>query len=205
MIDINQINSRLRKVPTWPLYVIGALPPFWYFYLGLTGGLGVDPTKEMEHRLGFLAIKLLIATLAVTPLRRYVGLNLLKFRRALGLIAFYLVSMHLLTWLVLDVQIPTQILGDIAKRPYITIGMAAFVLMIPLAITSTNGWIRRLGARWRSLHKLVYPAAILGAVHYTMLTKAWEAKPLTYLAIVLAVLALRLPVKRWLAARRALA
>lgn len=188
---VDRLNSWARRVPTWVIYVLLALPAPWLFYLGLTGGLGVEPIKALEHEYGELALKLLIAGLAVTPLRRFVGLNLLKFRRALGLMAFFYVSAHLLVWLVLDVQIVAQIWADILKRPYITIGMAAFVLMIPLAVTSTNGWVRRLGARWRALHKLTYVVALLAVLHFVLLSKGFQIEPLIYLAVIMALLALR--------------
>ena len=187
------INSGLRRVPTWPLYILCLLPAPWLFWQGLTGGLGVEPIKALEHEYGRLALKFLIAGLCVTPLRRLVGLNLLKFRRMLGLVAFAYVVLHLLVWLVLDVQIPSEILKDIAKRPYITIGMTAFVLLVPLAVTSNARAVRRMGAGWRRLHMLVYPAVFLGAVHFIMLVKGWPLEPLVYLAVVLALMALRLP------------
>ncbi len=187
------LNDRLRHVPTWPVYLAGALVPVWYFWLGLTGGLGVEPIKELEHRLGEAGLIMLMATLMVSPLRRLTGLNLIRFRRALGLIAFFYIVTHLVVWLVLDVQILSQIWKDILKRPYITIGMAGFLLLIPLALTSNALSIRKLGPlRWRRLHQLSYLAAILGAVHYVMLSKTWMAEPLLYLAGVLAILSLRL-------------
>jgi methionine sulfoxide reductase heme-binding subunit len=191
------INTALRRVPTWPVYVIGALVPVWYFWLGLTGGLGVEPIKELEHRLGLLALQTLIATLAVTPLRRFTGIALIRFRRALGLLTFYFVTCHLLVWLVLDVQLLGQIWKDIVKRPYITIGMAAFVLLVPLAVTSGNWAIRRLGpARWRRLHQLSYVAAILGGVHFVMLSKGFQIEPLVYVGAILGLLALRIELPR---------
>ncbi len=186
------INDRLRHLPTWPVYLVGAIPPFWWFYLGLTGGLGVEPIKEFEHRLGELALQMLIATLAVTPLRRFTGLALIRFRRALGLLTFYYVSCHLLVWLVLDVGVLGEIWKDILKRPYITIGMSAFILLVPLAATSNNWSVRKLGAlRWKRLHQLSYFAAVLGAMHWIMLEKTWQAEPLVYLAAVLALLVMR--------------
>jgi len=197
MVQANSINSALRRVPTWPVYAIGALVPLWYLWLGLTGGLGVEPIKELEHRLGLLALQSLIATLAVTPLRRFTGISLIRFRRALGLLTFYYVTCHLLVWLVLDVQLLGQIWKDIVKRPYITIGMAAFVLLVPLAATSGNWAIRRLGpARWRRLHQLSYVAAILGGVHFVMLTKGFQIEPLAYLGAILGLLALRIELPR---------
>ena len=191
------VNDRLRHFPTWPVYLAGALLPVWYLYLGLTGGLGVEPIKELEHRLGEAGLIVLIATLCVTPLRRFTGIALIKFRRAMGLIAFYYIVCHLLVWLILDVQILSQIWKDILKRPYITIGMAGFVLLIPVALSSNNYSIRRMGAlRWKRLHQLGYAAAILGAVHYVMLAKTWQLEPLLYLVAVLAVLATRLKLSR---------
>ncbi|MBU2889857.1 protein-methionine-sulfoxide reductase heme-binding subunit MsrQ [Celeribacter halophilus] len=199
---IDRINRFMRQVPTWPLYVAAVIPPAWFFYAGVTGQLGVDPVKAMEHKIGLLGLQVLIASLCVTPLRRYAGLNMLKFRRALGLIGFFYIFLHLLVWVVLDVQIFSQIIADIYKRPYITIGMGAFVLMIPLAATSYNAAIRKLGRNWRKLHKLVYPALLLGGVHFVMLRKGWQIEPLLYLAAVVALLLLRVPVRqkitRWI-------
>lgn len=200
---IGAINGALRRVPTWPVYLVGTLLPCWFLWLGLTGGLGIEPIRELEHRLGELGLQMLLATLAVTPLRRFTGLSLLKFRRALGLLAFGYISLHLLVWLVLDIQIPARIWADILKRPYITIGMAGFLLLVPLAVTSSDGWVRRLGgARWRRLHRLSYAAVLLGAVHFVMLTKGWQLAPLTYLglAVLLIALRIRVPVRRRAAA-----
>lgn len=190
------INGLLRKLPTWPLYVVGALPPLWYLYLGFTGGLGVEPISALEHKLGLLGLQVLIAGLLVTPLRKFTGVSLIRFRRALGLIAFYYISVHLITWLLLDVRDPARIWADIVKRPYITIGMIGFLLLVPLAITSNNFSVKKLGARWRSLHKLVYLAVPLGAVHFVWLRKGWQVQPLIYLALILIVLALRLRLPR---------
>jgi sulfoxide reductase heme-binding subunit YedZ len=191
------INGALRRVPTWPVYALGALPPLWFLWLGLTGGLGVEPIKELEHRLGLLALQMMIATLAVTPLRRFTGVSLIRFRRALGLLAFYYICCHLLVWLVLDVGVLGLIWQDILKRPYITIGMAAFLLLVPLAATSNNRSVRRLGApRWRRLHQLSYGAAILGAVHFVMLSKGFQIEPLAYLAAILVLLATRIELPR---------
>ncbi|WP_171177630.1 protein-methionine-sulfoxide reductase heme-binding subunit MsrQ [Ruegeria sp. HKCCD8929] len=193
---MSNVNSILRRVPVWLIYLIGALPAPWLFYLGMTGGLGVEPVKALEHELGELALQLLILGLAVTPLRRLAGLNLMKFRRAIGVLTFSYVALHLLVWLVLDVQILSQIWADILKRPYITIGMTGFALLLPLAVTSNNWSVRKLGPRWRSLHKLVYPAAVLGGLHYVMLAKGFQLEPLVYLAVILGLLALRLPLPR---------
>ncbi|EEB83552.1 hypothetical protein RGAI101_701 [Roseobacter sp. GAI101] len=193
---IDRVNGLAGKVPTWPLYILYLLPVPWLLYLAQTGGLGVEPIKELEHELGEIALQLLIIGLAVTPLRRYVGVNLIKFRRAFGLLAFAYVSLHLLVWLVLDVGIPSQIWADIIKRPYITIGMAGFLCLLPLAATSNNFSIRKLGPKWRKLHRLTYLAVILGGVHYIWLVKGFQIEPLVYMAVILGLLALRLPKRR---------
>lgn len=190
------INARLRTLPAWPIYIAAPLPIAWLYYQGLNGGLGVDPVKVIEHQIGLWALQLLILGLAITPLRRFTGISLLKFRRAVGLAAFFYVVAHLLTWLVLDIQFLWDQIGrDILKRPYITIGMAAFALMIPLAATSFNRAVRRMGAAaWSRLHKLTYAVVALGAVHYVMVVKGWQVEPILYLFAVVALLATRI---RW--------
>lgn len=192
---VQGINAALRRVPAWPIYIVGLIPPSWLLYLGLNNGLGADPVREMEHQLGLLALKLLIAGLCVTPLRRATGISLIRYRRAIGLVAFFYVVLHLLVWIALDMGLLfAQALGDIVKRPYITIGMIGFVAMIPLAVTSNNWSIRRLGPQaWQRLHRLTYVAALAGALHYVWLVKAWPLQPLVYTGIIVALLVLRLP------------
>ncbi len=191
-MSVERVNTALRRVPAWVLYIVGPLPALWFLWLGLTGGLGVEPIRGLEHELGQFALKLMIAGLAITPLRRLAGLNLIRYRRAIGLLAFFYVLLHLAVWLFLDLQGWGLIRADILKRPYITIGMLAFVLMIPLALTSNNRSVRKLGPSWRRLHRLTYPAVLLGAIHFVMLVKGWQAEPLVYLAVILGLLALRL-------------
>ena len=195
-MGVDGANGLIRRVPVWLVYIVCALPAPYLLYLGLTGGLGVEPIKALEHELGALGLKFLVAGLVITPLRRYTGLNLIRFRRAIGLVTFYYICLHLLVWLVLDVQIPSEIWADIVKRPYVTIGMAAFLMMVPLAITSNNWSVRKLGRAWRTLHKAIYGIAILGCVHFIWLSKGFQIEPLVYLAVVLALLALRLPKRR---------
>jgi len=192
------LNGAARRVPNWIFYVLGPLPAVWLFLQGVQGGLGVDPVKVIEHELGLIALQLLIAGLAITPLRRFAGLNLIKWRRPIGILAFVYVVLHLLTWVLLDMQLYwAQMLQDIAKRPYITIGMVGFVLLIPLAWTSNNRALRRMGAgAWQRLHRLVYPAVLLGAVHFVMVQKVWEAEALAYAGAVIMLLALRLAGRR---------
>lgn len=191
----DRVNQTARRVPAWFVYVLGILPAGYFLYLGLSGGLGAEPIKALEHELGEFALKLLIAGLCITPLRKHLGVNLLKFRRAIGIMTFVYVALHLLVWLVLDVQIATQIWADIVKRPYITVGMGAFALMIPLAVTSNAYSVRRMGVRWRKLHKLTYGIAVLGALHFIMLSKGLQLEPLIYMGVVLILLALRIPSK----------
>lgn len=191
------INAALRAVPVWPVYVLGLAPAPWFFWLGATGGLGVEPIAALEHRLGLTGLQFLVAGLAVTPLRRLTGINLIRYRRALGLVGFFHIALHLLVWLLLDLQSWKLVWADIFKRPYITIGMVAFALLIPLAATSTDRAIRRLGpVRWRRLHRLAYVAVPLGAVHFTMLVKGWQIEPLIYLGVILGLLALRIRLPR---------
>ncbi|MCK8463519.1 protein-methionine-sulfoxide reductase heme-binding subunit MsrQ [Aliiroseovarius sp. S1339] len=187
----DRINTTLRKVPVWVLYSIGALWPAWLLYQAATGAMGVEPVKALEHELGELGLQALIVGLAITPLRAITGVNLIRFRRAIGVLTFYFISTHLLVWLVLDVQILSEIWKDILKRPYITVGMAAFLLMTPLAITSNNWSVRKLGPSWRKLHRLVYPTVLLGGVHYIMVGKTWEVEPLLYMAVILTLLGWR--------------
>lgn len=193
MVIVQTINQFQRKLPVWPFYVAFGLVPLWWLYLGITGGLGAEPIKALEHLLGLIGLQVLIASLAVTPLRTHLGINLIRFRRMLGLVTFYFIAWHFCIWFFLDVQIPSQVWADILKRPYITIGMAALVLMTPLALTSSNLAIRKIGpVRWRQLHKLVYLVAILGGVHFVMLTKTWQMEPILYLLAIATLLALRL-------------
>ncbi|SEN44231.1 sulfoxide reductase heme-binding subunit YedZ [Roseovarius tolerans] len=193
---VDRINAVARRVPVWSVWLILLVPAVWTFWLGLTGGLGAEPIKALERELGEVALQLVILGLCITPLRRFLGVNLIRFRRAIGLLTFTYVGLHLLVWLVLDVQILAQIWADIVKRPYVTVGFTAFLLMIPLALTSNDWSLRRLGPRWRRLHKLTYGVAVLGAVHFIWLSKGFQIEPLIYLSAILGLLALRWRVRR---------
>ena len=175
-----------------PLVFLACLAPFALVVgdtFGITGSLGANPVEEILDRFGNWALRLVMITLAVTPLRRMTGWNWLQqFRRMLGLFTFFYVLMHFLTWLILDQGLLlSAIIEDIAKRPFITIGVAALVLLTALAVTSTNGMRRRLGRRWQKLHNMVYVIAILGVWHYWWQVKQDIAEPLVY-AIILTVL-----------------
>ncbi len=190
---VQTINSTARKIPNWAVYLLGTLPVIWVFYAGLTGQLGVDPVKAIERQLGSWSLQLLVAGLAITPLRTLFNINLIKLRRAVGVLAFFYVLMHLLVWLVLDIQLLWgEIWKDIVKRPYITVGFAAFVLLLPLVLTSNNFMVRRMGpVVWRNLHKLTYVIVPLGGIHYLWLVKGWQIEPMLYLAGIAMLLAMR--------------
>ena len=168
----------------------------WQIYrewLTGSGGLGADPVAEIEHRLGLWALRLLMLTLAVTPLRQLTGKSvLLRFRRMLGLYAFAYASLHLLAYLVLDLRgYWTQIFEEIVKRPYITVGFLAWLLLVPLAATSTQAAMRWLGRNWGRLHRLVYAIAVLAVLHFWWLVKSDVREPLLYAVILAALLGWR--------------
>ncbi len=162
--------------------------------LALTAGLGANPIEEILDRFGNWGLRMIMITLAVTPLRRITGWNwLARFRRMLGLFAFFYVLMHFLTWLILDQGVlVSAIVEDLAERPFITIGFAALLLLIALAATSTAGMRRRLGRRWQTLHNAVYVIAILGVWHYWWQVKQDITEPLIYAAILAVLLGPRL-------------
>ena len=181
-----------------PLLFLACLMPLAWLLaraFGISGsGLGPNPIDEIQDRLGDWGLRLLLATLCVSPLA--VELRkpwIMGMRRMLGLFAFTYLSLHFLNWLVLDQWFDLQaILADIAKRPYITVGFSALLMLVPLAITSTRGWMRRLGRRWHLLHRLIYPAAILGCAHFWWQVKADWREPLVYASILAVLLAWRL-------------
>ena len=179
------------------VYIVGMLPAVSSISLGLMDELGADPQKTLERTLGLWALRFLIVCLAITPLRRLGGPNLVRYRRAIGLLAFYYAVLHLSVYTVLDQGLDlAAICADIVRRPYITIGMLAFAILVPLAVTSNAPMIRRLGgAAWQRLHRLVYPAAAAAAVHFIMLVKSLPAEPLIYAALVAALLLLRLALR----------
>lgn len=185
--------ARFGAWKVWALYAAGFAPALWAFWLGATGGLGADPVKSFEHVLGLWALRLLILTLLVTPIRDLSGFSLMRYRRALGLLAFYYALMHFTAYMVLDqaLNMPA-IMADIARRPFITIGMVSLALLVPLALTSNSWSIRRLGREWSRLHRLAYVAAAGGATHFLMSVKSWPAEPVIYAAIVALLLAWRL-------------
>ncbi|MCT4331242.1 sulfoxide reductase heme-binding subunit YedZ [Paracoccus sp. YLB-12] len=192
------LNDVLRRCPVWMLWLGGMVPLALLTWDTLAGGLGIDPIREIEHRLGRTALYFLIASLAVTPLLRITGISLMRFRRALGLICFTYAGLHVLSWLSMDMGfLWGQMARDIVKRPYLLFGMLAFVMLTALAITSNNLSIRRMGALgWRRLHKLVYVAAPLVAMHWIWALKTFPVTPGFWLLVILALLGLRVAVPR---------
>jgi sulfoxide reductase heme-binding subunit YedZ len=160
--------------------------------------------KVLEHEYGLLALQFLIAALCVTPLREIAGINLLRFRRMLGLMAFSYACLHLAVWLGLDRLFDwPRIVADLTKRPYIILGMAAFLMLVPLAWTSRDAALRRMGpVAWRRLHRLAYPATALAAIHFVWLVKAWPLEPLVYAGAVALLLGWRFLRGRRRVARR---
>lgn len=178
-------------------FVVCLAPLGLLIWRGFTGGLTANPIEFITHTTGWWTLAFLMITLAVTPLRRLLDMPwLLRLRRMLGLYAFFYASLHFLTWLVVDQFFDWQaIVKDIAKRPYITVGFSAFFLLLPLAATSTNAMVRRLGAaRWQSLHRLVYVIAILGVVHFWWLVKKDIREPALFATILTVLLGTRLVV-----------
>ena len=193
-MQAGSINQVLRRVPSWPIYLLGAIPLVLLVIQTVTGDLGADPVKTIERGLGDWGLKFIVAGLCISPLRWVTGVSLIRYRRAIGLLAFFYVALHLTTWVVLDLQFRWAEIGaDLIKRPYIIVGMLGFLALLPLAITSNNLSVRRMGAAaWQKLHRLTYVAALAGAIHYIMLVKAWPPEPLLYLGAVVALLAVRL-------------
>lgn len=190
---MDHVNQLFRKVPTSVVYGLGALPLALLLWGAVSGGLGVEPVKAIEHRLGELGLQFLLASLAITPLRR-LDLNLLRFRRALGLLAFGYVVLHLTAWIWLDMGLRwSEMAADLYKRPYVILGMVGFLALVPLALTSTNAAIRRLGPKsWGRLHKLSYVAILAGTLHLVLLSKVWTVEVLIYLVLAMGLLAVRL-------------
>ena len=186
------VGTRL-KLGVW---MVGLAPMAWVGFRILSDGLGANPSEALLHLAGRWGLVFLLLGLAVTPLRRLSGWSrVIKVRRLLGLFAFFYMTLHFLIYLGLDQGFAWGfILEDITERPFITVGFAAFLLLTPLAMTSTRGWIRRLGRRWQLLHRLVYPAALLASVHFYWKVKADTFWPLVAMGILALLLMARV---RW--------
>lgn len=192
MLDRNQ---QIRWINKPILFIAALIPLAFLIYRGLINDLGANPIETINRYTGDWVLRFLLITLAVTPLRRLTGWNgLLRYRRMLGLFAFFYACVHFLSWAWLDQYfVLADIVQDVAKRPYITVGFASFLMLIPLALTSTNAMIRRLGAkRWQQLHRLVYLIGIGGVVHFLWLVKSDIREPLVYGAVLALLLGFRL-------------
>jgi sulfoxide reductase heme-binding subunit YedZ len=188
------MGAVLRNPKVW-IALLCLLPLVRLIVLGVGGGLGANPIEFITRSTGTWALVGLLVTLSVTPLRRLTGRSdLVHYRRMLGLFTFFYASLHFVTYIWLDQFFdPAAIARDIVKRPFITVGFTAFVLLIPLALTSTHAMMRRLGRRWQLLHRLVYFIAVLGVIHYLWLVKKDLTDPLVYGGILVLLLAVRLP------------
>jgi sulfoxide reductase heme-binding subunit YedZ len=189
------------KTALKPVVFAAALAPAAMLVFDATAGaFGPNPVEEVTHRTGIAAIVLLVVTLAITPLRKLLRVGaLVQFRRMLGLSAFFYAALHVMTYAVDQTYLsgfgvsPAAILEDVVDRPYITMGFVAFLLLVPLAVTSTRGWVKRMGGRrWQRLHRLVYLAAIAAAVHFFWLVKADLTRPLVVAGALTVLLGFRL-------------
>lgn len=191
------LNAQGKRTPTTLVYIAGAIPALWLVIAAAQNTLGPDPVKALEDGFGLWGLRFLLASLCITPLL-HLGVRLTKFRRGLGLLAFGYVTLHFATWIALDMGLRwDQIAQDLWKRPYIAIGFLTFLLLLPLAATSWNGAIRRMGAAaWKRLHRLAYAAILGGSAHFVMVQKVWSAGSLVYLALSVVLLVLRLPQTR---------
>ncbi len=185
------MRSKWTKVALW---LACLAPAVWLVYGAFTNNLGPNPIEAITRGTGDWTLRILLASLAITPARRLLKQpDLIRFRRMLGLWAFFYAFLHLMTWVWLDKFFdPAEMWADVVKRKFVTAGMAGFLCLLPLALTSTTGWIRRLGKNWQRLHRLAYAAAAAGVVHYWWLVKSDIRLPAMYGAILLALLALRL-------------
>lgn len=193
MAFLFNLPKRWQSCSVWALYIIGLLPAGWAFYLGATNQLGADPVKIFERFLGLWGIRFLLLTLLVTPLRDILGWNYFRYRRALGLLCFYYALMHLAVYMVLDQAMNLQaVIDDVMKRPFIMFGMATFIILLALAVTSNNASIKRLGKKWMLLHRLVYVAVVCAGLHYILSTKVLSIEQCIYVSLLIAMLLYRL-------------
>ena len=187
-------NSIIRWMLKPLVFLICLLPLGTLAWQGIHGSLGANPIEELTHSTGDWALRMLLITLAITPLRQLTGLNwIIRFRRMLGLYAFFYAILHLACYVWLDQFFNwSEIINDVIKRPYITVGFAAFILLIPLAATSTQWMIRKLKRRWALLHRSVYVIAVLGVTHFFWLVKADYREPIIYATVLTLLLVYRL-------------
>jgi methionine sulfoxide reductase heme-binding subunit len=189
----------VRRAATIVLFLLALVPAALLVRGMLTGGLGVNPAETIQLHTGRWALKFLFISLAVTPIRRLTGWNVvIQFRRMLGLFAFFYATLHFAAYFAFDLNFAFDtMVTDVLKRPFIALGATAFLLLIPLAVTSTRGWIRRLGKKWTRLHRLVYVAAILATIHFAWKVKVFTGDPVRYSVVLVALLGFRVVWQVW--------
>ena len=189
----------MRRAARIVLFLTALVPVVLLVRGALTGNLGVNPAETIQLQTGRWALKFLFISLAVTPIRRLSGWNVvIQFRRMLGLFAFFYATLHFASYFAFDLNFAFDtMVTDVLKRPFIALGFSAFLLLIPLAVTSTRGWIRRLGNKWRQLHRLVYVAAILATIHFAWKVKVFTGDPVRYSVVLVALLGFRVAWQVW--------
>ena len=194
---LNFLGYYIRTIPIWLVYMGLSLPAMIMFGLGLADRLGADPLDRLIAFYGEWGLKLMMVTLMISPLRAW-GLDLLKFRRAIGVMGFVYITLHLIMWLAFDQLLNMEsIITEIIKRPFITFGMLGFLLMVPMAITSNQKMLKKLGfKKWKRLHRLNYGLAVIAIVHYLMVVKGWQIEPMMYGVVVMLLLLWRLRQRR---------
>ena len=186
------VRASVRRLRSWHIYVSLLVPLLFLTYDLLSGRLGVDPMRAIEKSLGVTAIYILILTLCITPFSVLTGINFIRFRRAFGLMSIFYIILHFSTWLLLDMQLRwVEIAESLTRKPFIVFGMMGFLLLIPLAATSNNYSMKRLGKYWPKLHKLIYAAIILGGIHYLMMEKTLQNDAIITFIIIIALISLR--------------
>ena len=186
------VRASVRRLRSWHIYLSLLVPLLFLAYDLLSGQLGVDPMRAIEKSLGVTAIYILILTLCITPFSLLTGINFIRFRRAFGLMSFFYIVLHFSTWLLLDMQLRwVEIVESLTRKPFIVFGMMGFLLLIPLAATSNNYSMKRLGKYWPKLHKLIYVAIILGGIHYLMMEKTLQNDAIITFIIIIALISLR--------------
>lgn len=186
------LNRKARRLPRGAVWAAGLIPLALLVWDGVAGGLGADPVAVVEHRLGRTALYFLIATLAVTPLLRLARVNLMRFRRTLGLLAFGYAVLHVVAWVVLDMGLMWGQIGrDLVKRPYLVFGLGSFVVLLVLAVTSADCAIRGLGRWWRIVHRGVYGAVVLASLHWVLAGKIWRGDAVFWAVVVALLLGVR--------------
>ena len=189
----------MRRAAKIVLFLTALVPVVLLVRGALTGNLGVNPAETIQLQTGRWALKFLFISLAVTPIRRLSGWNVvIQFRRMLGLFAFFYATLHFASYFAFDLNFAFDtMVTDVLKRPFIALGFSAFLLLIPIAVTSTRGWIRRLGNKWRQLHRLVYVAAILATIHFAWKVKVFTGDPVRYSVVLVALLGFRVAWQVW--------